>query len=105
VTDPRAEIIQVIEDYGIPTTGTDFIDWEGLADSVVAVATRDLKAKQARALLVAQDHGQTDGSHHKTWVIDQMVRALTGREYELWVLHYQVDPDGAGAEWDTGIAP
>lgn len=31
-----------------------------------------------RALNVAVQYGQTDGDHHKAWVIDQMVRELTG---------------------------
>lgn len=32
----------------------------------------------AAALGVAMQHAQTDGEHHKTWTIDQMVRALLG---------------------------
>ncbi len=31
-----------------------------------------------RALDFAIRYGGIDGAHHKTWVIDQMVRALTG---------------------------
>ncbi len=31
-----------------------------------------------RALEYAAQYGTTDGEHHKAWVIDQMVRALTG---------------------------
>ncbi len=30
------------------------------------------------ALEIAVKYGGIDGEHHKTWVIDQMVRALTG---------------------------
>jgi hypothetical protein len=30
------------------------------------------------ALEIARRYGATDGDHHKAWVIDQMVRALTG---------------------------
>ena len=30
------------------------------------------------ALTVAVSYGGIDGDHHKAWVIDQMVRALTG---------------------------
>jgi hypothetical protein len=40
--------------------------------------------KQA-TLEVAQRHGGTDGDHHKAWVIDQMVRALTGDGYDKFV--------------------
>lgn len=31
-----------------------------------------------RALEIATMYGGFDGSHHKDWVIDQMIRALTG---------------------------
>lgn len=31
-----------------------------------------------KALFVAFQSGGVDGGHHKQWVIDQMVRALTG---------------------------
>lgn len=31
-----------------------------------------------RALQIAEEYGSYDGGHHKMWVIDQMVRALTG---------------------------
>lgn len=50
-----------------------------------------------KALEIAKD-GQIDGAHHKTWIIDQMVRALTGNGYKAFVQAY----DG---EWDEGIAP
>ena len=60
------------------------------------------------ALNIAWSYGQIDGAHHKTWVIDQMVRALCGseEEYERWVEVYQT-PMGADEEyiWDIGIAP
>ena len=53
--------------------------------------------------------GQEDGAHHKTWVVDQMVRALTGSDYEQWVLDYEDNDEGIDPEdrnhWDTGIAP
>jgi hypothetical protein len=32
-----------------------------------------------RALQIAREFGGIDGDHHKTWVIDQMVAALTGQ--------------------------
>lgn len=60
------------------------------------------------ALELARSHGQTDGDHHKLWVIDQMVRALLGDEasYTQWVADYCNGEDGADTyAWDTGIAP
>lgn len=65
------------------------------------------KYKIEKALEIAFNHGQTDGAHHKAWVIDQMVQALTGDEYPEWVAEYEGDPeDGAHHyTWDKGIAP
>ena len=82
------------------------------------------------ALHYAERYGQTDGDHHKAWVIDQMVRALTGcpmvarggydgqgkhfayeaqgesDEYRTFVREYQDGEDGPETyEWDEGIAP
>lgn len=61
-----------------------------------------------KALLIASEYAGFDGAHHKDWVIDQMVRALTGcpefvrrgksDEYRDFVVRY----DG---EWEEGIAP
>ena len=62
------------------------------------------------ALDIAWRYGQIGGDHHKTWVIDQMVRALHGdpNEYKIWVEEYEKplsnDPDDR-YEWDEGIAP
>jgi hypothetical protein len=83
----------------------------------------------AAALEFAED-GPTDGDHHKMWVIDQMVRALTGcplvgqtrtdvhgqsytyaiqgesEEYRAWVAGVKAGEDGPETyEWDEGIAP
>lgn len=61
-----------------------------------------------KALDLAWQYGQIDGDHHKTWVIDQMVRVLCGSQekYVKWVEAYET-PLGAEEyyEWDTGIAP
>ncbi len=60
------------------------------------------------ALSLAFQYSQIDGSHHKMWVIDQMVRALTGDDYQAFVEAYQEPEDDDGEmmyEWDEGIAP
>lgn len=82
-----------------------------------------------KALEIAKDGG-IDGAHHKAWVIDQMVRALTGcpmvtrtakdangatyeyeaqgesAEYTAWVAGFRDGDDGPNTyEWDCGIAP
>lgn len=64
--------------------------------------------KIEKALEIAWDYGQIDGSHHRLWVIDQMVRVLCGNEeeYKKWVKKYE-EPleDGDCYSWDEGIAP
>ena len=58
------------------------------------------------ALRIAFSYGGTDGDHHKAWVIDQMVRALTGSGYDKWVKERKAGPDGAETYgWDVGIPP
>lgn len=58
------------------------------------------------ALALAHCYSQTDGSHHKAWVIDQMVRALTGPSYDEWIAAYRAGEDGPETySWDEGIPP
>lgn len=54
-----------------------------------------------RAIEIAEADARVDGAHHKAWVIDQMVRALVGVDYEHWLAAYEAD----GATWDPGVAP
>lgn len=66
-----------------------------------------------RALEIAHNHGGTDGAHHKQWMIDQMVRALTGcagkevsSEYVQWAKDRMDGEDGPNTyDWDTGTPP
>lgn len=84
-----------------------------------------MKERIAKALAYAIESGGTDGAHHKDWVIDQMVRALTGCPMVKKVgidcnrIEYTYDVQGEGAEytklieemqaddheWNVGIAP
>jgi hypothetical protein len=86
--------------------------------------------KVAKALDFALRYGGIDGSHHKDWVIDQMVRALTecpnvisfgvdsrGQQYEYtvqgaspeylkWVREARSGEDGpATYDWSIGVPP
>ena len=59
-----------------------------------------------KALNIIMQSGGVDGSHHKQWVIDQVVRALTGESYEMWVSAYCDGEDGPDTyEWDDGVMP
>lgn len=55
-----------------------------------------------KALETIHRFGQIDGAHHKAWCIDQVVRALTGDEYERFVKDYCNDGEWC---WEVGIAP
>ena len=58
------------------------------------------------ALEIAQRYGQTDGAHHKAWVIDQLCRALLGADYTAWVLAAKAGEDGPNTYgWDEGVPP
>ena len=58
------------------------------------------------ALETACRYGGTDEAHHKTWVIDQMVRALAGEDYNLVVTEMKAGEGGPETyKWDEGIAP
>lgn len=83
-----------------------------------------------RALDRALRSGGVDGDHHKAWVIDQMVRELTGcpevereatdargqrytymalgesEEYLRWVANRKAGEDGPETYgWDPGVPP
>jgi hypothetical protein len=83
-----------------------------------------------RALAFAFRYSQIDGEHHKAWVIDQMVRALTGCQasevhatdvndkpytylrqganatYTAFVAEHNDGEDGPDTyTWDEGTAP
>jgi len=58
------------------------------------------------ALEIAVKYGGIDGDHHKAWVIDQMVRALTGERYAAFVATAKQGEDGPETySWNVGIAP
>ena len=87
----------------------------------------DADERIKRALDYAVRYGGIDGDHHKAWVIDQMVRALTGcpmenwmdsfhgrilkvqgesEEYKTLVAEAKDGEDGPETySWNTGIAP
>lgn len=83
-----------------------------------------------KALEIGKQYGQINGEDHKTWVIDQMIRALTGSpvaifrnfsahptpilvaglgesdEYKQFVSEHNKGEDGPNTySWSKGIAP
>lgn len=61
-----------------------------------------------RALKVIAEDGSIDGSHHKQWVLDQVVHFLTGtgENYQKWITAHNTGPEGPNSySWDIGIVP
>lgn len=70
------------------------------------MGSAELQKRINIALEVACQFGPTEGGHHKMWVIDQMVRALTGDNYEQWVKSGSIYYGGQHfEEWETGVIP
>ncbi len=62
------------------------------------------KIRQALVMLI--EYGQTDGAHHKAWVIDQVVGILAGSEYDHIIAEACDGEDGPHTySWDRGIPP
>ena len=81
-----------------------------------AAALERIVARQARkidalkktindAIDLGFAYGDTDGSHHRKWTIDQMVRILSGDDYAKNVAQACDGSDGPNTySWDVGIA-
>ena len=66
----------------------------------------DLQKTIDDAISLAVQYGGIDGSHHKDWVIDQIVRKLSGDRYEQIVKDAKAGEDGPDTySWEEGIAP
>lgn len=64
--------------------------------------------KSDEAILKLLNLGGFDGSHHKMYALDQVLRILAGSRYDEIIAIYEQplsdNPDDC-YEWDTGIAP
>lgn len=51
-------------------------------------------------------YGMIDGSHHKQWLLDQIVKViLTPEEYEKWITEFDEEEQEEFIWWEKGIAP
>jgi hypothetical protein len=79
---------------------------EHFRNSPLPAKIEHLRESIAKALNVAVQYGGIDGIRHKAWVIDQMVRALTGDKYDALVAKAKSGEDGPDTySWDCGVAP
>jgi len=66
----------------------------------------DQERKIKAAISFAVQYGQIPGDHHKTWVIDQLLRILAGSDYAAIVQAACDGEDGPDTYmWNVGIAP
>ena len=55
---------------------------------------------------IIMQYGGIDGGHHKQWVLDQIVRIISGDNYYDWIKFYNDGDEGSNTyQWDEGIAP
>ena len=67
---------------------------------------RDLEQRINAACDMIVNFSQNDGAHHKAWVIDQAMRAITGEHYDAFIAWYSNGEDGPDTYgWDVGITP
>ena len=67
---------------------------------------KDQSATIEEALDIINSYGGIDGDHHRLWVLDQVVRKLTGDKYDEWVKKHNDGEDGPNTYcWEEGIAP
>ena len=89
-------------------TGCEDKELVELSDELVDLTptTYEMTRRGAYALALAESCGQMYGEHHKAWVIDQMVRALTGEHYEAFLSRFRKGENGPETyTWDEGVAP
>ena len=51
------------------------------------------------------DYAQTDGAHHKTWVLDQVLKILLHDDEKAYKDIIETYCNDGEYEWDVGVAP
>ena len=77
-----------------------------MSDTLRSALGLEAEAPEAMAIEIAVRWGGIGGDHHKAWVIDQMVRALAGEQYNRIVAEARDGENGPETyDWDEGISP
>lgn len=104
----QAEMLALMEKYDVETVALTTTDSELVSQDV----NESLDTRIAEATELILDANCIDGDHHKTWYLDQVLRVLTGDDYEQIIEDYEnpgededEDDEDNYAEWDEGIAP
>ena len=69
----------------------------------------ELSERISNSLNLIWNYAHLKDSEHKTWLIDQILQALTGNEddYTEWIEEYESTDDNSTEEliWDFGTEP
>lgn len=70
------------------------------------VEPEELISRMQHAVGLVVKYGGHEGASAKAWILDQVVRALTGDDYKNVVARAKAGEDGPETyDWDTGSAP
>jgi hypothetical protein len=65
-----------------------------------------LNNKITEVIELCLDYGALNGSHYKMWIIDQIIRILSGDKYDALIKSYCKGEDGPNNySWYTGVKP
>lgn len=71
----------------------------------------DKEADLTEVFNLIYSYAGIDGAHHKDWLFDQIMRTITGDNYEEFVKFYERPlsvnglEEGDYCQWDAGTAP
>lgn len=107
VEDIRREVADRSMELAAAFTRLAAIERDAKPAAEAPVLPHELELRIADALSMAVRYPATDGEHHKAWIVDQVVRRLTGclddGEVTAEYLRFREEEDDW--DWDEGIAP
>lgn len=81
-----------------------YLDADG--EFVLFKDAQEIENRCEKAMKLALKYGGIDGAHHKSWVIDQVIRILSADRYDQIVKDSCDGEDGPNTySWDCGVAP
>lgn len=66
------------------------------------------KEKLDKIVETIERYGMIDGSHHKQWIMTEVLRIALGKGFKKWLKAFNSYTDEDGEEygdWDEGIPP
>jgi len=66
------------------------------------------KNKEEKILNTIERYGMISGSHHKQWILNEILKTTLGDKYDEWVKEFNSYKDENNEmydNWDVGVAP